>query len=212
MYRLTYAGRLSVILLFSATSWVKANAIPETIPGQIVQVIEQIPLNEFLFNFDLQTNSTETLISVCAGKNGRHGVIPYNTSAPLCWTFDDSTEVLKSTREYESVLETEADLNSHISFFLENQPDPNKGIWVSKGHTVCYSQEHEQKPRNYCLKSSDVATTEKPVLSGSDEQSSNATASYTLLAMEVLLVGGILVLLEYKLKCIRAGCKEYWTM
>lgn len=202
------------MLLFLAASWIKTHAVPETAPSQIVKVIERLSSEKYRFTFNQQNNSTETFISVCTPDNEIYGLVPFNTSSPLCWTYDTSAGQLKSAEKYKRVFETSADLNNRVQVFLEHQSDPNKGIWTGQQKSVCYSPEDGQGARNYCLKSDDSATatveTEPPT--SSSKNSSRAAVSYTLLAVGLLIVGGVILFIEYRVGCIRAGCREYWIM
>ena len=209
MCSLKNVSRLFVITLCLA-SWVKAHPIPETVPGQIAKVIVQLPLDKFRFSFDQQNNSSETFISICALGDGLYGLVPDNISNALCWFCDGDTGSLKSTDKYESVLETETELNSQINVFLEHQPDPNKGIWTSRQKSVCYTPGDMQRTRSYCLQSNSVAITGEPTSSG--RNSGGEAGGYIALGAVILIVVGIIVFAECRMKCITNSCVEYCAM
>ena len=207
---------LSVFGMSLVVPWVNANHIPDTLPNQVVKVIEGLPVEQFRFSFNPESNSSDTLLSVCEGKQGRYGLVPFNTTAPLCWIYNSSNEQLISINNYDIVLASTDELNSHIGIFLEHQPDSNKGIWTSRQQTVCYSPQDDQEARSYCLKSlkslksSEMTTTETPA--ATEKRPTDSAGAYALLTMGVILVGAMMGFLEYKVGCIRDSCREYRAM
>ena len=167
---------IPVFWLLLTVSPTEASHIPENVPEHVGEVINKLDIEHFHFLYDKDSVTMKAFFTICRTDSGQYGVVPGKTTkSSLCLIYDSDRDRVSSPDRYQTLLETSEAQNNHTGMFLENQTDPNPGIWIYQQDALCYSLSGESTSRIYCLSSKATAVNTAKKTSQPDKSIVNFT-------------------------------------